>query len=185
MLRRPAPLPGFGRAGSTAAVVRGARTCRVLGRAGQVPPYTHPTQHAPRAPRLQVLYVTLGVSLASYGLVYAALLALAPALPLLRGRPWRHVQTFASMAATLAIARSPASMARRRPVPPPARASPACVGALRRQRSALCEAALRPSCLLWRQLQVLNGGGLSSSWVGNIFASVYIYARHGVMRLFA
>jgi len=67
-----------------------------------------------------VLYVTLGVSLASYGLVYAALLALAPALPLLRARPWRHVQTFASMAATLAIARSPASMVRRRPIPPPA-----------------------------------------------------------------
>ncbi|KAK9842202.1 hypothetical protein WJX81_000261 [Elliptochloris bilobata] len=60
--------------------------------------------------RGQVLYITLGVSAASYGFVYLALVALAPGLALLHARPWRHVQTIASMAATLAIARSPASM---------------------------------------------------------------------------
>lgn len=58
----------------------------------------------------QVLYITLAVSAASYAFVYSALVALAPGLALLRARPWAHVQTIASMAATLAIARSPASM---------------------------------------------------------------------------
>lgn len=58
----------------------------------------------------QVLYITLGVSAASYAFVYAALVGLAPGLALLRGQPWRKLQTIASMAATLAIARSPASM---------------------------------------------------------------------------
>ena len=61
--------------------------------------------------RAQVLYITLAVSAASYAFVYSALVALAPGLALLRARPWAHVQTIASMAATLAIARSPASMA--------------------------------------------------------------------------
>ena len=58
----------------------------------------------------QVLYITLGVSAASYAFVYSALVALAPSLALLRAQPWRKMQTIASMAATLAIARSPASM---------------------------------------------------------------------------
>ena len=58
----------------------------------------------------QVLYITLGVSAASYAFVYAALVGAAPGLGLLRGQPWRKLQTIASMAATLAIARSPASM---------------------------------------------------------------------------
>ena len=58
----------------------------------------------------QVLSITLGVSAASYAFVYCALVGLAPGLALLRGQPWRKLQTIASMAATLAIARSPASM---------------------------------------------------------------------------
>lgn len=59
-----------------------------------------------------MLYITLAVSAASYAFVYSALVVLAPGLALLRARPWAHVQTIASMAATLAIARSPASMVR-------------------------------------------------------------------------
>lgn len=57
-----------------------------------------------------MLYITLGVSAASYAFVYSTLVALAPSLALLRAQPWRKLQTMASMAATLAIARSPASM---------------------------------------------------------------------------
>ena len=69
-----------------------------------------------------MLYITLAVSAASYAFVYSALVALAPGLALLRARPWAHVQTIASMAATLAIARSPASMV--------SLAEPACFVAL-------------------------------------------------------
>jgi len=58
---------------------------------------------------MQVLSITVGVAAASWAAVYVAMLLLAPLLPMTRGRAPAEVRVIASLAGTVAIARSPAS----------------------------------------------------------------------------
>ncbi len=61
---------------------------------------------------MQVLSITVGVAAASWAAVYVAMLLLAPLLPMTRGRAPAEVRVIASLAGTIAIARSPASAVR-------------------------------------------------------------------------
>ena len=58
---------------------------------------------------LQVVCITLGISLLSWLAVFMAMMMLAPFLPFLQHRTHQQQQAVASLAGTLAIARSPAS----------------------------------------------------------------------------
>ena len=61
---------------------------------------------------LQVVAITLSISAFTFVAVFAAMLLLAPVLPLTRNLTSRQIEGIASLAATLMIARSPASAVR-------------------------------------------------------------------------
>lgn len=59
---------------------------------------------------VQVLCITLGICVATWAFVFVALLAMAPYLPMTAGLAPRQTFGVISLAATLMMARSPASM---------------------------------------------------------------------------
>ena len=73
---------------------------------------SQPRPYGTVLPCLQVLSITVGVAAASWAAVYVAMLLLAPLLPMTRGRAPAEVRVIASLAGTVAIARSPASAVR-------------------------------------------------------------------------
>ena len=58
---------------------------------------------------LQVICITLGISLLSWLFVFVAMMMLMPFIPFTQQRTHQQQQAVASLAGTLAIARSPAS----------------------------------------------------------------------------
>jgi hypothetical protein len=65
----------------------------------------------------QVAYITLGICLATWLSVFGVLLLMAPYLPMTAALPRAQAVGVISLAATLMMARSPASMVRRMPLP--------------------------------------------------------------------
>ena len=63
-----------------------------------------------RLPATQVLCITLGVCVATWAFVFVALLLMAPYLPMTAGLTPNQTFGVISLAATLMMARSPASM---------------------------------------------------------------------------
>ena len=68
----------------------------------------HFTSGPPELP-LQVTWITLGIAACTWVLVFPAALALAPYIPFMAAAPRHTVTAIASLIATLAVARSPAS----------------------------------------------------------------------------
>ena len=60
--------------------------------------------------RVQVTYVTLGICLATWLAIFGLMLSLASILPMTAALPSKHRAAVASLAGTLMMARSPASM---------------------------------------------------------------------------
>ena len=63
-----------------------------------------------RVPVVQVTCITLGICIATWLSVFGLLMAFAPSLPMTAGLPSGQSAAIISLAATLMMARSPASM---------------------------------------------------------------------------
>ena len=73
----------------------------------------------------QVTYITLGICLATWLAISGLMLSLASVLPMTAALPSKHRAAVASLAGTLMMARSPASMVRSSAKPQPVHSAPA------------------------------------------------------------